>query len=216
MASGGRHLQGALHVLLSPHVAEVDVIMSLVLVELLAGIHENRLESLLPVQELYHVGQRLHAIHFQVVDHGGLPGVLLGHDKSLEVLSPCPDGNGQGSLDGLQGAVQAQLSNHHVFGKKVTAHVVVGTQQADGQRQVETAAFLSEVGGSHVDRHFRHGKMEAAILHGGGHTVASFLDGLVSQTRKMELYTLGDAYLHGHGGNFQAVDRGAKCLNKHR
>ena len=81
--------------------------MVLLLVELAAGVDDGWLVRRVTIHELDDIGQRLHAVHFQLVDDGSFADILLRHDETFEFLLASTDGNGQGATDGLQTSVES-------------------------------------------------------------------------------------------------------------
>ena len=146
MTACGCYLESTLHTLLTTNIAEVELIMVLLLIELLAGVNDGRLIAGVTIHELDDICQRLHAIHLQLVDYSRLADVLLGHDEALELLLASPDGNGQGSANGLQAAVQSQFTYHHIMVQPVALHFAIGCKDSYGQRQVIARSFLLDVG----------------------------------------------------------------------
>ena len=187
--------------------------MRLILIKLLASINNGRLESLFVTHKLYNIKQAVHTIDFEVIDHGRLTGVLHWHNQSLEVLCPGSNGNRQCSLDGLQRAVQTQLAYQHKFLEVRVGDVLVGSQDADGKGQVETAAFLAEVGRSKIDGDVGDRKLETAVLQGCGNAVTTLSYSLVAKTCKMILDSTCEAHLHGNRSHVQSVDCGAKSFD---
>ena len=115
MTSGRRHLQGPLDTLLPFHIAKVIFEMVLLCKKLPAGVDDFRFIVRGAIQKLNDILQRLHAVDFQLVDHRRLADVLLRYDEPLELLLARPDGDGQCPPDGLQAAVQSQLTHQHIL-----------------------------------------------------------------------------------------------------
>ena len=83
-------------------------------IEFLAGIDDGRFILFCPVHETDDVREILHAIDFKVVDDCRLVHILLGYDKTLELLLTGTDSYGEGTADGFQLAVEPQFTNHHI------------------------------------------------------------------------------------------------------
>ena len=83
-------------------------------VEFLTGIDDGGLILFCPVHEADDVREVLHAIDVEIVHDSRLVHVLHGHDEALELLLAGTDGYGEGTADGFQFAVEAQLTNHHI------------------------------------------------------------------------------------------------------
>ena len=93
MPSGGSYLEGALDTLLPLHVTEIEVEAGVFPEKFGPGIDHGRLQLDLPVEKPYHLGNILHAIDIEIIDHGGFPHVGLGNNQPLEALFPRLDGN---------------------------------------------------------------------------------------------------------------------------
>ena len=107
MTASGRHLQGALHTLLTFHVTEVDVEMVLMLVKLLTRVDNGRLVAVVTVHKTDDVRQCLHAIDLQLVHDSRFTDILLGDNETLELLCPRPNGDGQCTANRLQTPVES-------------------------------------------------------------------------------------------------------------
>ena len=212
MTAGSRHLQGALHTLLTTHIGKVEVEMALLLVKLPAGIDTSRFEALGSVEEVDDLGDMLHAIHVEVVDHGCLADVLPGHYQSLEMLCTGAYGYGQGTTDGLQGAIETQFTYEHIVLQHAVLHIAIACQQSDGQGQVVTAALLAYVGWRHVDGDVCHREAVTVVHEGSGYAVATLTHGLIAQSCEMKQHATGDAHLYGHCSDLQSVDRRTVCF----
>ena len=100
MATGSGYLEGTLDVLLSANVGKVEVVVTLLLVELAAGIDDGGFEGCRAVEEVDDIGEVVHAIDLEIVHDGCLADVLSGHDESCKLFLPGLDGNGKGTADG--------------------------------------------------------------------------------------------------------------------
>ena len=215
MTTGSRHLQRPLHALLTAHVAEIQLVVVLLFVEFLAGVDDRRLIARVAVQELHHVHQRLHAIDLQLVHHRCFPDVLLGYDQSLEMLRPCPDGDGQCTSDGLQMTVKTQFAHHHILAGQLAVHLAVGSQNTDGDGQVVARPFFLDIGRRQVDGDVHRGHLETVVHQCCLDAVVALLDGCVGQSCQVELYATRHTHLDRYRRHFQSVDCCTIGLYKH-
>ena len=215
MAAGRRNLHRALDVLLPADVGKVEVELALLLVKLAARVDDGRLKALHPIQKTHHVEQVVHAVDVKFVDHGRLTDVLPRHNQSLKLFFSRLNGNGQGAADGLKPSVKSQLAHEHILRKTVAFHLAQCGKDAYGYGQIIAAALLAQVCRSKVYGSIVHGQLDVIVLQRRNDTVAAFLNGSVGKTGKMEQASARHADLHRHGCHFQAVDRGAECLNQH-
>ena len=61
VSAGRRHFERTFHAFLPFHIAEIEVEVTLLLIKLLAGVDDGRLESVGLGEELQHVGHCFHA-----------------------------------------------------------------------------------------------------------------------------------------------------------
>ena len=94
VATGTGHLESTLHILLPPHVGEVAVVARVSLGKLGARIHHRRLYGNLPRKKVGHLSERVGAVHFEIVHHGGLCNVCRRHYYAFEALGTCLNGHG--------------------------------------------------------------------------------------------------------------------------
>ena len=92
--------------------------------------------------------------------------------------------------------------------------VVVGTQQAEGERQVVGGAFLAHVGGGEVDDGVAQGQPEACVAQGGLHAGATFAHSAVGEADHEEVFSDGCAYFDLNGSGFEAVDGGTEYADQ--
>ena len=169
----------------------------MLLVKLLSRVYDAGLTLLLSRQQADDVTQRLEAIDLDLIDDRCLPLILLWYDEPFEMLRPGFYGDREYALGGLQFAVEPELTNHHIFAQRIRRDLSVGGKDGYGQRQVESASFLLEVGRSHVDGDVGPWKFQAIVLHGSGYAVPAFPHCDVAKASQMVHHTLDDAHLHG-------------------
>ena len=216
MTAGGSHLQYTLDVLLPTDIGEVGIKLVLLGKEFLAGVDNGGLVLLAAIDEMDDIEQRVHAIDLEVVDDGGLTCVLSWHDESAVFQCPRLDGDGQCAAYGQQASVESQFAYHHVFPQQPLLYLVVGCQDGDGQRQVVAAAFLLDVGRSHVDGDFTDRIFEAAVAQCCPYAIYAFADGRIGQTREMEVDAVHDVYLDGHVDRFESHHGSSLCFYQHK
>ena len=99
------------------------------------------------------------------------------------------------------------------------AERAVGSEDADGDGEVEAGAFFLEVGGREVDGDAGGGKVEAGVLDGGADAVARLADGGVGEADGGEGFFLGfdagEVDFHVDDVCVDAVDGGAASLEEH-
>ncbi len=95
---------------------------------------------------------------------GGFGGVGPGHQQGALLVS-AGQGGGQDSLHRAQLPGQGQLAEGFAVLQAVCGDLVAGHQQAEGDGQVEAAAFLGQIGWGEVDGDaLEAGKVEAGVL----------------------------------------------------
>ena len=115
VAARRRDFQGAFDVLLALDVREIGLVVVDGVGKNVAGVHYQRLDVALALEEFRRFQHGFHANHVEVVHDGGFGGVLGGQHDALHALPAGFDGNGQHPLDGPQLAVERQLTHDHVF-----------------------------------------------------------------------------------------------------
>jgi hypothetical protein len=78
----------------------------------------------------------------------------------------------------------------------------MGSEDADGKRQVVATALLTYVGWTEVDGDIGGRWLETDVAHGRSDTVITLPDGCVGQTRQVELHASGHIYLYGYSAGF--------------
>ena len=145
VSSGGSHLKGAFHILLSFDISIIQFEIILLGIKLLTGIHHHGLRLLCAVEQSDHLHDVFQAINFEIVDDSRLPGVVRGHDESLEMFLSGPDGDGQCSPHGFQFPVQSQFPHHHILVEVVGGYFAMSRQHPHCDGQVIAAALLADV-----------------------------------------------------------------------
>ena len=206
MSTGCRHLEGALDALLSLDVGKVQFKLGLLAVELLPRIDLGGHQVLPSVEEVHHLVQVLHAVDLEFVDHCRLAGVLPGHDDALITQLTRLDGDGEGSLDGLQAAVETQLAHNQEVWEAFFPDETYRRQDTQRHGEVVCRPFLTDVGGCHVDDYLMGGKMITVDLEGGHDAFVAFLHRRVRQAHQEEPDAAGAVHLDGHRDGIDALD----------
>src|SRR5579871_1514321 len=120
------------------------------------------------------VHERLHRIDFHTADHGGLAGVHLGDNEPLELLASCLDRDGQSAANRTNPAVQRQLPNEYTVEQLFLVEATVRTQNPEGHRQVESRAFLADVGRSEIHGDVGGRDVVAAVSEGRAYAILTF------------------------------------------
>ena len=195
MGASCSHLKGALHILLATHLGEVVIKAVLVRIKLLTGIHNRGFQRILTIEEAYHLHDIVYAIHVKVVDHSSFAGILIGKDEPLIAQFARLDGNGQGTLDRHQIAIEPQFTHDEIARKLVRSHHIARSQNAYSYGQIISRALLADIGRSHIDRYLIAGKLIASVEQGSADTLAALLYGSIGQTYEKEFYSSRRIYL---------------------
>ena len=185
MATGSGNLEGTLDVLLSANVGKVEVVVTLLLVELATGVDDGGFEGCRAVEEVDDIGEVVHAIDLEIVHDGSFADVLPGHDESCKLFLPGLDGNGKGTADGQQTAVETEFAHEHELTETVGDDLAVGSKDADCKREVVAGAFFADVGRRQSDGDVGNGEFVADVGHGCSDAVVAFLDGIVGESGEM-------------------------------
>ena len=215
VAAGTRHLEGTLHVLLAFDLGEVEVEPVGGAGELLAGVHHGGFNRPRAGDKIYHLGERFHAIDIEVVDHGGLGGVGLGHNHAPKPGCPGGDGHGQRAAYGKHGAVERQLAHNHVAVEFRRLYLFSSCKHGEGDGQIVGGAFLAHIGRREVDDHIVARELVAGMQQSQAHALLALLHGSVGQTYYAVLESAADGHFHGDDYGVDALDGRAVGLDKH-
>lgn len=141
MAAGGGHQQGAFGGDLALHLGKVRIRrgMTQQAPSLVGG------QWRLAVQVCDQLQQVSDRQHRQPGGQAGFFGVFLGHHQGTARL-PGSQCSGQHALDGAYGAGQGELAEAFEWDQGISRYLGAGSQNAKGDRQVEAAAVLWQVG----------------------------------------------------------------------
>src|SRR3989304_2780115 len=93
----------------------------------------------------------------EVGDHGGLAAVGGGEEEAVEPLAAAGERDGQHAAHRLDLAVEGELADQEETLEGVTLHQSRGSEDSQGDREVEGGTFLSEIRGGKADRDALHG-----------------------------------------------------------
>ena len=96
------------------------------------------------------LGEMAHTVHGDAFDDGGLGGILGRQDQVGDAFLARADRDRKGPAHRTDGAVEREFAHQDMAVE--TAHHAHGAQDAERHRQVETAAFLADIGGREVNR----------------------------------------------------------------
>ena len=101
MAACRSYLHGALHVFLSFDIGKVEFGVCLLFIKLFAGVDDGGLVAVVAVEKLDDIAEVVHAVHFELVDHGCLAHIIFGHNESAELFLAGLYGHGKGATHWL-------------------------------------------------------------------------------------------------------------------
>ncbi len=127
-------------------------------------------------------GRRLHA-------------VPVGNEQGPDASPTTGEPDREDSPDGLDLSIQRQLADNREGPDGAGFHATSGGENAEGDREIERGAFLTEVSRSKVDRDAVLGKGEAGVADGRAHAFAALAHGGV-----------GEAHGGEHGQTRRHVD----------
>jgi hypothetical protein len=117
------------------------------LLEDLGDVDGRRLQLELAGEEAHRLGQAADGIDRDPLDDGGLGGVGRGDEQPGAALGGGGQGHGQRALDRAGLAVEGQLADDGEVAGAVQRHLPAADEHAQGDRQVEAAGVLAQVGG---------------------------------------------------------------------
>ena len=155
---------------------------------------------------LHHIGQAACTINLQASHQGRFAGAVVGQDQGRGVtLLAVGSRHGQGAPYRLQFARQGQFAGKHMTGQPVGIELIAGCQNADGNRQVEAARVLGQIGRGQIHRDapvVR--KIQPGVLDRAAHPFTRFLDFGIGQPDQCEAgQARGQVHLHHDGRSFQ-------------
>ena len=211
VSAGTSDLKGALDVLLPLDIGKIVGEDALCLGKLGSGIDHGGFQADVAIEELHHLREIVHAIDIQVVDHCRLHRIGARQDKAVQLQFAGQNRHGQRALDGPQTAVQRQFAHEHIAVQPLGRNLLVGSHDADGQRQVIGRPFLLDVGGRHVHHHLFAREFVSRLLDGAAHTFGALLDGRVGQADDQEPRPPIDRHLNLDPDGIDALYR---CCNR--
>jgi len=156
-----------------------------------------------------HVQQVQGAINLGSRHQRGFLGTALGQHQSgfgRSLQARQGQAHGQCAADRTQLPAQRQLAGELVTGELARVDLAAGGQDAQRNRQIETAGVLGQVGGRQVDGDALVGReFEAGVLDGRTHPFARFLDFGFGQAHQREAgQPVGQMNLNTHGVGLHA------------
>ena len=207
VAASRRHLQRTLYALLPSHVGKVQFVLVLMCKKFGTSINYGWFEHAGHlIEELHHLLQIVGAIDLQLIHHGRLTHILPRHYQTLIAHLARLDGNRQSTSDGLQGAVEAELSEHHKTRCKLRVESkAIGQEYTKGYGQVEARAFLANISRREIHYDVLGRQFHPAVLQGRINTAEAFLDAVVRKANdchaqsKLVFGSCIHVNLDGHG-----------------
>lgn len=215
MRAGRRYHQGSLGELLAADIAEVNVVG----VEPGEGLVDAGGEGLgrqVSGQDANRLGQAADAEDFYTPDDSRLPAIVGRHQELADAAFLGFHRHGQDALGIADAAVQCQLAGEGPVLECIGAELTRGHQQAQGDREIEAAGILGQVGGCEIDDGAARMPAVAQVGHGPLDAMHALLDRHLGQA---DQYRLGQAergihfYLDRQG--VDAVQRKAIELGEH-
>ena len=213
--AGGRHLHGALDVLLPAHLCEVFP-AGAVRVGEGGGGGAARLDLAGAVEKIDDLAEVPDPVDRHALDDAPLGGVLLGEEESFHGPPAGGHGHGQNAAHRLDAPVEGELPHHDVASGALAGDDAGGGQKPHGHGKVEGGAVLADVGGRQVDGDAAGGKFVAGVLDGRFDPVLALLDRPLGEPHRGKLgQALSDVDLHLHGIGLHPDQRPRKHLRQH-
>jgi len=189
--SGGRDLERLLRGLLTLDLGEVDRVLGFAGEEL-REVDPDRKGPGGAVEERRGFVERIDSIHQRARArrrHGdrSFSGVDCRQDQASDPLPRGHDGHRQGAVDPADRAVEGELAHHERI-REIAVDLREGSEQADGDAEVERRALLAHVRRREVDRDLFRGEFVTGVADGRQDAFAALLDGVVGKAD------------HGEGG----------------
>jgi hypothetical protein len=119
------------------------------------------------VDEVDDSEQGANGIDLYATNHGGFFGVRSGDNHAGDLPSPGFDGDVESTANTAQTAVEREFSEEKAVEDFLLGEAAVGSDQAEGQRRIESGTFRIDVGGGQVDGDLRGRDVGAAVVRRG-------------------------------------------------
>jgi hypothetical protein len=214
--AGGGDLEGALGRCLSLHVGQVWKRPCGAPCRRLDADQRRSVRGIAGQQRPDDIEQVASAVHRHAVDEGGLPRALERQHEPARAAAgtsraPAGEPHGDGAAHRPDLAAEGELAGIGMESDALGIELAVGSEDADGDRQVEAARLLRQVGGGEVDGHpavVR--KAEPAREERGAHPLAGLLDLGLGETDEREgRQAVGQMHLDGHLRRIEPAQRAA-------
>ncbi len=213
--SGGRHLQGPLHVLLPLDVAEVHALPGHLRRLLGQAVGANGSDGAVAAQVADELRQAGHGQDVHPADERRLSEVRLRHEDLLAALLAGQRDHRKDAVGVAHQPVERELAQEE-GARDVGRGLPGGEDDAHGDGQVVGRPLLANVGGGQVDRDALLGELEPGVADGGAHPLLRLLDRRVGQADDVEGgHAGGDVHLHLDQGPVEAHHGAAIHLRQH-
>jgi hypothetical protein len=176
MTAGRRDLERALGLLLSLHIAEVDLVLA-VRVEHGGDIRDRRRQLALALEEFQRLAQ---GVHWQdrddVANHRRLHRVLARQHQAIIPRGARMQRGRQRALDASHAAVEREFADHQEASQPLAAgETAGGAEQRERDWQIEGGPILAHIGRREIDHDGAIGEGEARIGDGRLDPILGFL-----------------------------------------
>ena len=128
-----------------------------------------------------------HAEHPHAFGYRGFGGIIEGNQQIRDALAAGADGDGERAAHRPQSAIKRQFAHQHMLVRYVAADGSHRTQDAERHGQIETRAFLADVGGRQVNGHGFVGVTEARIQQRGLDALPALAHGRIGHADSDEI-----------------------------
>ena len=187
--AGHRHFHGALRLILSFDVFEIDVIHALLRKQLFA-IDCQRNPGLFAVEQFHYLRQVSHRECPNPVHYSSLACIGLRNDQMTQSPFPGHRGHRERPLDRPDRSVQRQLSHKEEPGQVLRVHTARCAQYSYGHRQIKGRTLFLQICGSEVDSDVLRRQNKSTVAQRRFHSFAAFAHRGIRQTDRHEIQLL--------------------------
>jgi hypothetical protein len=150
MSTGCCHLQGPFDMSLTPNLSQVGSLITIPR-HYAPVVHPQWFEAFISPQVGDDLGPPLPPEHHHPLHHGGVRRGLPGEYVDLDPRISARLGNGEGSSDRPEGAVQTQFPHHSNPSQALLRNLSGPCQKTQGEGKIKGAPILPDVGWGQVD-----------------------------------------------------------------
>ena len=150
------------------------------------------------------------------LDGGGLRCVLGWQDHGFEAVGGGGERDVDRATNRTQFALEREFTGTHDLIQRLERNHALGGEDAQGNRQVKTRAFLANVRRGEIDRNFSERKLVRRILDRRPHPISGLLNGGIAQANHGKIrHSTGNVHLNLNDSGFYSDHGRGEDFGKH-